>query len=131
MLITDPIGDMIIRIKNAFLAGHDTVMIPHSKVNESIAKILTENNYVNGFKVIEKKPQSDLKVTLRYVDNLAAITEVKRLSRPGRRLYSKVKDIPIALNRYGITIVSTSKGIMTDKDARKQHVSGELLCQIW
>lgn len=131
MLITDPIGDMLTRIKNALTAKKEQVVIPHSKLKEAIALILEENNYIQGYEVEEKKPQSDLVVTLRYVEGLPAISGMERVSKPGRRLYAKTKQIPVTLNGYGLTVVSTSKGILTDNEARKKNVGGELLCRVW
>ena len=129
--MNDPIADMIIRIKNALMARHDSVIVPHSKMKEEISKILVANNYVLSYEVDKKMPQSDLVFKLRYVGKVPAITDVRRISTPGRRIYSTSSKVPKALGGYGITIVSTSKGIMTDKDARKQNVGGEVLCQIW
>lgn len=129
--MTDPIADMIIRIKNAILASHKSVVIPHSKVKKNIADILLQNEYIESFEVTDKKPQADIVITLKYVNKLSAITNVKRLSKPGRRLYSPAGKIPQTLGGYGITIVTTSKGLMTQKEARKQNIGGELLCQIW
>ncbi len=131
MLITDPIGDMLTRIKNALTAKKEQVVIPHSKLKEAIALILEENNYIQGYEVEEKKPQSNLVVTLRYVQGLPAISGIERVSKPGRRLYAKTKQIPVTLNGYGLTVVSTSKGILTDNEARKKNVGGELLCKVW
>jgi len=129
--MTDPIADMIIRIKNALMARHESVIVPHSKMKEEISKILVANNYVESYQVDQKVPQSDLVFKLRYVGKIPAITDVRRVSKPGCRVYSTSSKVPKALGGYGITIVSTSKGIMTDKDARKQNVGGEVLCQIW
>jgi small subunit ribosomal protein S8 len=129
--MNDPISDMIIRIKNALLAKHDTVMVPHSRIKAQIGQILVDNNYVEDMKVENQKPQSQLVFKLKYVGKVAAITDVKRISTPGRRMYSSASKIPRALGGYGITIVSTSKGLMTDKEAKKQNMGGELLCQIW
>lgn len=129
--MNDPIADMIIRIKNALMARHETVAVPHSRVKEQISKILVENQYVESYQVDQKAPQSDLVFKLRYVGKVPAITDVRRISKPGRRIYTTSAKIPKALGGYGITIVSTSKGVMTDKEARKQNVGGEVLCQIW
>jgi small subunit ribosomal protein S8 len=129
--MNDPIADMIIRIKNALMARHETVVVPHSRVKEEISKILVENNYVISYQVEQKMPQMELVFKLRYVGKIPAITDVRRVSKPGRRIYTSSTKVPKALGGYGITIVSTSKGIMTDKDARKQNVGGEVLCQIW
>lgn len=131
MLITDPIGDMLTRIKNALTAKKQQVVIPHSKAKLALAEILKKNNYIQDFTIEEKKPQADLVVSLRYIDGLPAITGAERISKPGRRLYSKVNKIPVTLNGYGITIVSTSRGVMIDQEARKNNVGGELLCRVW
>ncbi len=129
--MNDPIADMIIRIKNALMASHETVMVPHSRVKEEISKILVENKYVESYQVEKKMPQTELVFKLRYVGKVPAITDVRRVSKPGRRIYTSSAKVPKALGGYGITIVSTSKGVMTDKDARKQNVGGEVLCQVW
>lgn len=129
--MTDPIADMIIRVKNAFLASKATVEIPHSKMKEALAKILVAEGYVETFEVKATAPQKTIEIKLKYIGKVPAITEVRRLSKPGRRMYATVNDIPRALGGYGVTIVSTSKGVITDKDARKMNVGGELLCQIW
>jgi small subunit ribosomal protein S8 len=129
--MTDPIADMIIRIKNALMVRHAQVEIPYSKMKASIAQILLENNYIEAVEVKEQKPQSVLVVKLRYVGKLPAISEVKRVSKPGRRMYSAADKIPRSLGGYGITLVSTSKGVITSTQARKLNVGGEVLCQIW
>jgi small subunit ribosomal protein S8 len=129
--MTDPIADMIIRVKNAFMANKNEVSIPHSKLKEAIAKILEAEGYVESFEVEPSVPQKTINVKLKYVGKIPAITEVRRMSKPGRRVYTTVKDIPKALGGYGVTIVSTSKGVITDSQARKMNVGGELLCQIW
>ena len=129
--MTDPIADMIIRIKNSLMAGRSELVIPHSKLKEAIAKLLKNNKYIEDFSVLDKEPQADIKIILRYVDKLSAITGVKRVSKPGRRVYAKVGQIPSTLNGYGMTILSTNKGIIDDKAARKAQVGGEVLCQIW
>ncbi|MGD9129471.1 MAG: 30S ribosomal protein S8 [Candidatus Woesebacteria bacterium] len=131
MLITDPIADMIIRIKNALLAKKSEVTMPHSKIKAKIAEILLEHKYIEDYQVLEKKPQPEIVIKLRYLGKRAAITNVKRLSKPGVRLYSPAKQIPQSLGGYGITIVSTNKGVMTDAEAKKLNAGGELLCQIW
>ena len=113
------------------MAKHDTVVVPHSKMKQTIGEILVASKYVEECTVEQKSPQAELVFKLRYVGRLPAITDVKRVSTPGRRVYTSSKKIPRALGGYGITIVSTSKGIMTDKDAKKQNLGGEVLCQIW
>jgi small subunit ribosomal protein S8 len=129
--MTDPIADMIIRIKNSLMAGHTEVLIPSSKMKVSIANILKSEGYVSEVVIEDTKPQATLKIGLKYVNASPAITDVKRLSKPGLRRYSGTKDIPQSLGGYGITIVTTSKGVMTGTEARKQNVGGEVLCQIW
>ena len=129
--MTDPIADMIIRIKNALLAGHKQVAIPYSKMKKSMAEILEKEGYIEGVSVDESGVFPELVVTLKYKGKVPVINDVKRLSKPGRRLYAPTKKIPRALGGYGITIVSTSKGIMTDTEARKQNIGGELVCQVW
>lgn len=129
--MTDPIADMIIRIKNALMARHTEVSIPHSKIKQSIANILEAEGYISGVELKTGTAQPNLVVKLKYTGKIPAITDVRRLSTPGRRLYASSRQIPRALGGYGITIVSTSAGVMTDKQARKQNAGGELLCQIW
>ncbi len=129
--MTDPIADMITRIKNACMAERKDLVMPHSKVKEAIVKLLKEHNYITDYEVIEKKPQSEIKIILRYVGKLSAITNVKRVSKPGRRTYVKADEVPKTLNGYGLTILSSNLGIMDDKAARKAKVGGEILCQIW
>lgn len=129
--MTDPIADFIIRIKNAHMARKTVVEAPFSKVKKSIADILVDEGYISSVEVQEEKPFSKIVVTLKYIGKQPAINDVKRLSKPGRRVYSPSDAVPKALGGYGITIVSTSKGVMTDVAARKANVGGELLCQIW
>jgi small subunit ribosomal protein S8 len=128
---TDSIADMIIRIKNALTAGHKEVVIPHSKMKAAIAEILVNQKYVAGVESLDVQPQKQLKLSLRYEGSLPVISGVKRVSKPGRRLYAPAGQIPVTLGGYGITILSTNKGVMTDKQARQQNVGGEVLCQIW
>ncbi len=122
---------MIIRIKNALAARHQEVLIPYSKMKHHIAEILVTEGYVTSFDVKSDATMKNLVVKLKYTNRVPTITDVRRLSKPGRRLYTTSKQIPRALGGYGITLVSTSSGIMTDKEARKKNVGGELLCQIW
>jgi small subunit ribosomal protein S8 len=129
--MTDPIADMIIRIKNALMAGHVDVVLPSSKMKVAVANILKEEGYVAEVVVEPTTPQSTLNIKLKYIGSSPAITEVKRVSKPGLRRYTGTGDIPRALGGYGITIMTTSKGVMTGTSARKQNVGGEILCQIW
>lgn len=127
----DPISDFITRIKNAVMAKHSTVALPYSRLKESLGEILKKEGYVTDLAVDTTKPFPELVLTLKYIGKQAAVTDVRRLSKPGRRLYAPAKQIPRALGGYGITILSTNKGVLTDADARKMNVGGELLCQIW
>lgn len=128
--MTDPIADMIIRIKNALAAGHQGLTLPHSKLKEALLRILQEASYISSFEVVDGQFK-ELKVTLRYIGKAPAISGVKRVSKPGRRIYKSATEIPRTLNGYGLTILSTNKGLMDGKSARKQNLGGEILCQIW
>ncbi len=132
MIVTDPIADMLTRIRNAQTAGHETVLIPSSKEKLSIAEILLNEGYIKSFEVAEKAPQNDIVVALKYIGkNRPVITGLKRVSTPGLRVYASVNNLPKVLNGMGIAILSTSKGIMTDKAAREAHTGGEVLAYIW
>lgn len=130
-MYTDSIADMLTRIKNALTAGHETVVMPHSKMRAAIAKILLDEKYVDAFEVIEAEPQKEMKITLKYEGSLPVVTGIKRVSKPGRRLYASAGQIPATLGGYGITILSTNKGVIADKEARQKNVGGEILCQVW
>ncbi len=131
MLISDPISDMFIRLKNALLAKKEQTVVPHSKMKEAIILKLKENKYIQDYEVLDKDPQKEILVKLRYVDDLPAISGLKRISSPGRRLYAGAKNIPLTLNHYGITLLSTNQGILTDAEAREKNVGGELMFQVW
>ena len=132
MQITDPIADMLTRIRNANSSKHETVSIPSSKVKVEIAKILLEEGYIAGYEVIEDGLQGIIKVTLKYgPDKQKVITGLKRISKPGLRVYASKDELPRVLRGLGIAIISTSKGIMTDKKARSENVGGEVLAFIW
>ena len=132
MQITDSIADMLTRIRNANSAKHDTVQIPASNIKKSIAQILVDEGYIKSFKVIEDGKQGVIEVALKYGPNKSqVITGLRRVSKPGLRIYSNCEDMPKVQNGLGIVILSTSKGIMTDKDARKANVGGEVLAYIW
>ena len=132
MQITDSIADMLTRIRNANSAKHDTVQIPASNIKKSIAQILVDEGYIKSFKVIEDGKQGIIEVALKYGPNKSqVITGLRRVSKPGLRIYSNCADMPKVQNGLGIVILSTSKGIMTDKDARKANVGGEVLAYIW
>ena len=132
MQITDSIADMLTRIRNANSAKHDTVQIPASNIKKSIAQILVDEGYIKSFKVIEDGKQGVIEIVLKYGPNKSqVITGLRRVSKPGLRIYSNCEDMPKVQNGLGIVILSTSKGIMTDKDARKANVGGEVLAYIW
>lgn len=131
MLITDPVADMIIRIKNVVLAKKADLSMPHSKLKANIAKLLVDNNYIESFKVIEKKPQAELSITLKYLGKDSVVSGVKQISKPGRRVYSEAHKMPKVMGGHGVAIVSTNKGVMTGSQARKLNVGGEVLFQIW
>lgn len=129
--MTDPISDLLIRLKNAACAGHEVVDLPYSKMKAQIAEILLTEGYLTTVEKVAGEPLATLHLGLKYVGRTPAMSDVKLLSKPGRRLYTSVKDIPRTLGGYGVTIVSTSKGVLSDKSARQQNVGGELICQIW
>lgn len=129
--MTDTVADMITRIKNAYMARHSDVTMPASKQRESIAKILAETGYIVEFVREEQKPQDVLKLTLRYVKGKPALTDVKRISSPGRRVYEPADKLPRVLGGYGISVISTSQGVMTDKTAREKGLGGEVMFKMW
>jgi len=132
MLINDPIGDMLTRIRNAQVAKHESITLPASNMKKAIAKILLEEGYVRSFDVINDGVQGSIKIGLKYTpERQCVISGLKRISKPGLRVYAKSDQIPKVLGGLGIAIVSTSKGVMTDKEARKNAVGGEVLCYIW
>ncbi len=132
MQITDPIADLLTRIRNASNAKHETVDIPASNMKKAIAKILLDEGYIKNFQVIEDSKQGIIRVTLKYGENKSkVITGIKRVSRPGLRIYAGADELPKVLRGLGIAIISTSKGIMTDKEARANHIGGEVLAFIW
>ena len=128
MQITDPIADMLTRIRNAGSARHETVDIPNSKMKKAIAEILLEEGYIKSFQLIDDGTQGVIRVTLKYLPGKEkAIQGLRRVSKPGLRVYAGADELPQVLRGLGIAIISTSKGIMTDKKARAQHVGGEVL----
>lgn len=131
MQITDTIADMLTRIRNASSAKHATVDIPASNLKKTIAQILVDEGYIKSFRVIDDNKQGVIRVSLKYVEGTQAITGLRRVSKPGLRIYSNCKDMPKVIKGLGIAIVSTSKGIMTDKKAREQNVGGEVLAFVW
>ena len=132
MQITDPIADMLTRIRNAGSARHETVDIPNSKMKKAIAEILLEEGYIKSFQLIDDGTQGVIRVTLKYNPGKEkVISGLRRVSKPGLRVYAGADELPKVLRGLGIAIISTSKGIMTDKKARAQHVGGEVLAFVW
>ncbi|HOA33482.1 MAG: 30S ribosomal protein S8 [Clostridiales bacterium] len=132
MQITDSIADMLTRIRNATSAKHDTVSVPASNIKKAIAQILLDEGYIKGFKVIDDGKQGVIEIALKYGPNkTSVITGLRRVSKPGLRIYTNCENMPKVMRGLGIAIISTSKGVMTDKDARKLNVGGEVLAFIW
>ena len=132
MVTTDPIADMLTRIRNAITAKHDKVLVPASNMKKAIAQILLDEGYIKSFQVVEDGKQGIIRITLKYTDSKApVITGLRRVSKPGLRIYSSCADMPKVRKGLGIAIVSTSKGIMTDKKARELNVGGEVLAYVW
>ena len=131
MVMTDPIADMLTRIRNANRQHHETVMVPASKLKVDIAEILKNEGFIKGYKVEGEGPIKNIVITLKYRGNERVITDLKRISKPGLRVYAKVNEIPKVLNGLRIVILSTSQGLMTDKEARAKQVGGEVLAYIW
>lgn len=132
MLITDPIADMLTRIRNAQVAKHDYVMVPSSNMKKNIARILLEEGYIKSVDMIEDGLSGQIKIGLKYTDKKqSVIVGLKRISKPGLRVYARCEELPRVLGGLGIAIVSTSKGVMTDKQARAAKVGGEVLAYIW
>ena len=133
MVVNDPIADMLTRIRNAQIAKHDAVVLPASNAKKAIAKILLNEGYVKSVDFIDDGPQGSIKITLKYVNGKQqpVIAGLKRISKPGLRVYAKSEELPKVLGGLGVAIISTSKGLMTDKEARKQMIGGEVLAYIW
>ena len=131
MVVTDPIADMLTRIRNALTAKHETVEVPASKMKKAIADILLNEGYISNVELKEDGVQGSIVVTLKYSKEGNVISGLKRISKPGLRVYAKSNEIPKVLNGLGIAILSTSKGVMTDKEARANNLGGEVLAFIW
>ncbi len=140
MPVTDPVADYLTRVRNAIQARYKRVDVPASGLKREITRILTEQGYLSGFTDVpseiategnERHKQNFLRIQLRYVDGRSAISGLKRISKPGRRMYVPSSDLPRVLNGLGIAIISTSKGVLTDRKARELNVGGEVLCEIW
>lgn len=133
--MTDPISDMLTRIRNAIMVQHDKVSMPSSKIKVAITRILKEEGYIEGYRVTREKPQPTLIIRLKYLGDRKhqrpVITGLKRVSKPGRRVYTPVKTIPWVLSGMGIAVLSTPKGVITGQQARRLNVGGEIICYVW
>ena len=132
MTMTDPIADMLTRIRNANVVKHETVDVPASNIKKELARILLEEGFVRGYDVIEDGKQGIIRIQLKYGQaGERVISGLKRISKPGMRVYAAKQEIPKVLNGLGISVISTSKGILTDRQARKENVGGEVICYVW
>ena len=132
MTMTDPVADMLTRIRNANTAGHASVDIPASKIKKNIADILQKEGYIKGYEVVKGETQDTLRVAMKYgPDKAKVINGIKRISKPGLRVYAKRNEVPKVLGGLGVAIISTSNGLITDKEARKLGVGGEVVCYVW
>ena len=130
MNLNDPLGDMLTRIRNAQMRGRSTVLTPASKLRVRVLDVLQSEGYIRGYTEIEKDGRKELEIELKYYDGSPVISEIRRISKPGRRVYSGAKDIPLVRNGLGISILSTPKGVMSDNVARTENVGGEILCKV-
>jgi small subunit ribosomal protein S8 len=131
MNLNDPLGDMITRIRNAHLRGRSTVVTPKSNLRVRVLDVLVEEGYVRGYAEVEKDGKPELEIQLKYYEGAPVITEIARVSKPGRRVYSSIKDLGLIRNGLGISILSTPRGVMSDAAARAQNVGGEVLCRVY
>lgn len=129
-MFTDPISDMLTRIRNSQASGRPELVMPYSKLKKSLADLLLKEGFIAGVNVLEGK-HAQLQINLKYSEGAPVITGLKRISKPGQRMYAAVDRIPRTNGGYGVTVISTSKGLMSDKEARKGRMGGELICQIW
>ena len=130
-MMTDPIADMLTRIRNAVRVEHPTVDIPSSKVKRGVADVLKREGYIWDWEEVETEPVNALRLVLKYPNGESVIQKIQRISKPGRRVYNRSKELRPVLNGLGISIISTSSGVLSDREARKQNIGGEVLCQIW
>ena len=130
MNLSDPLGDMLTRIRNAQLRGRPNVSTPASKLRVRVLDVLQDEGYIRGYTEVEKDGKREIDIELKYYDGAPVISEVRRVSKPGRRVYSGSKDIPLVRNGLGISILSTPKGVMSDNVARRENVGGEILCRV-
>ncbi|MBU1203336.1 30S ribosomal protein S8 [Patescibacteria group bacterium] len=129
--MTDPIADMLTRIRNAVAVKKPEVVLPYSNLKFNVAKILESENYIGKVSKVKNGKFDELNIELKYTNHGPTIRHIKKISKPGQRIYASGKELPHVLNGYGIAILSTSKGIMTNKEARRQNIGGELMCEIW
>lgn len=131
-IVTDPIADMLTRIRNAVAVGHERVAMPASKLKVNIARILSDEGFIDRFEVVENGHRSELELVLRYAERRRpVIMGLKRVSRPGHRVYAGAKELPRVQGGLGVAVVSTSQGLMPDREARKRRLGGEILCEVW
>ena len=131
MSINDPLGDMLARIRNAQMRNKSKVTSPNSRLRESVLGVLKNEGYIGGYTVVERDGRSEIEIELKYFDGEPVIREIERVSKPGRRVYTSVRNLPRVNNGLGVTIVSTPKGVMADHDARDANVGGEILCTVF
>ena len=131
MVMTDPIADMLTRIRNANLRKHPTVSVPSSKIKLEILRVLKEEGYISDFVKIEDEKQGMISITLKYVNKTSVIKGIKRISKPGLKVYAKRNELPKVLNGLGVAVVSTSGGVMSDREARQKNLGGEVLAFVW
>ncbi len=131
MAMNDPLGDLLSRIRNAQMRNKGKVTSPNSRLRESVLEVLKNEGYIRGYAVVEKDGRSEIEIELKYFDGEPVIREIERVSKPGRRVYTSVKNMPRINNGLGVTIVSTPKGVMADHDARDANVGGEILCTVF
>ena len=130
-MLTDPIADYLTRLRNAIQARHKRVQVPASNLKREITRMLADQHYIVGYEELKDDKQGMLKITLRYTEGQSAINGIQRISTPGRRVYVGSGEVPRVLNGMGIAVISTSRGLMTDTQARREHVGGEVVCHIW
>ncbi len=130
-MVTDPIADLLTRVRNAAMAHHDNVMVPASKMKLAVAKILKEEGFIADYSIVKSEPQKQIKITLKYIDKQPAFLGLERVSKPGLRVYAGKREIPRVYGGLGIAIMSTSKGIITAQEAWKKNLGGEVLCYVW
>lgn len=129
--VTDPIADLLTRVRNAIKAKKRRVDVPSSKMKTGLVQILKDQNFISDFMVVEDNKQNVLRIALKYTNGISAISGLKKVSTPGLRIYADVEHLPRVLNGFGISVISTPKGLLTDKQARKENVGGEIICEIW